>query len=64
MFQVVDRLVDLGDLGAWFYRTTTNRCLNKLKRERLLRSPVVQFFLRRRVSEPADPEALAVTDTP
>jgi RNA polymerase sigma-70 factor, ECF subfamily len=62
MFKVLDRLVDQADLGAWFYRTTTNRCLNKLKRERFLSSPVVQFFLRRPAGESSDanPEAAVI----
>jgi RNA polymerase sigma-70 factor (ECF subfamily) len=60
VFKVMDRLSDHGDLGAWFYRTTTNRCLNKLKRERFLSSPVVRFLLGRRGGEPPDPEGAAI----
>jgi len=60
LFKVVERLVDHHDLSGWFYRTTTHRCLNKLKRERFLSSPIVQFLLRRRAAEPSDPEAAAI----
>jgi RNA polymerase sigma-70 factor (ECF subfamily) len=34
LFKHVDRLRDLDSLEGWFYRVTTNRCLNKLRRER------------------------------
>jgi RNA polymerase sigma-70 factor, ECF subfamily len=59
-FKIIDRLVDHDDLGGWFYRTTTNRCLNKLKRDRFVSSPIVQFFLRRPAAESSDPEAVVI----
>jgi RNA polymerase sigma-70 factor, ECF subfamily len=60
LFDVIGRLVERDDLGAWLYRATTNRCLNKLKRERFLSSPWLQFFFRRRAATPADPEVVAI----
>lgn len=60
LFKVVGRLADDGDLGGWFYRATTNRCLNQLKRERFVNSPVVRFVLRRPHGDRVDPESIAV----
>ena len=39
----IDRLHDEDELGGWFYRVTINRCLSKLKRDRLLQSLVTLF---------------------
>jgi RNA polymerase sigma-70 factor (ECF subfamily) len=60
LFEAIDELVDDDDLSGWFYRVTTNRCLNKLKRERFMSSPVVQFFLRRHRADLVDPESIAL----
>lgn len=53
---------EVDSIGAWLYRTTTNRCLTKLKRARFLESPAVRFFLGTRVREPATPEDLGLRD--
>jgi RNA polymerase sigma-70 factor (ECF subfamily) len=60
LFEVLDRLVDEDELAGWFYRVTTNRCLNKLKRERFMSSPLVQLFLGRHRAELVDPEKIAL----
>jgi len=60
LFEAIDRLVDDDELAGWFYRVTTNRCLNKLKRERLMSSPLVQFFLRSPGADLVDPETIAI----
>lgn len=39
----IDRLRDDDDLASWFYRVTTNQCLNRLKRDRL-RSSLMGLF--------------------
>jgi RNA polymerase sigma-70 factor, ECF subfamily len=41
------RLEDAGDLGGWFYRVTANRCLNELRRQRVLRALSTALFLAR-----------------
>lgn len=56
---VLDRLEDHAALDGWFYRVTTNRCLNRLRRERLRSAPAVRWLLGRRAPEPVDPERLA-----
>jgi RNA polymerase sigma-70 factor, ECF subfamily len=35
------------DLGGWFYRVTANRCLNELRRQRLLRALSTALFVAR-----------------
>ena len=36
LFDVIKGLRDLDDMEGWLYRATTNRCLNRLRRERFL----------------------------
>ena len=36
LIRYADELSDLDSLGGWLYRTTTNRCLNRLRKERFL----------------------------
>jgi len=60
LFDFVGRLEDLDDLGGWFYRVTTNRCLNRLKRQHLMTRPLVRFFLSGSRREPPDPERIAI----
>jgi RNA polymerase sigma-70 factor (ECF subfamily) len=59
LFEAIEGLDD-DDLSGWFYRVTTNRCLNKLKRERFMSSPLVQFFLGRHRANFVDPESIAL----
>lgn len=58
LFDVVDDLEVLEGLDSWFYRVTSNRCLNRLRRERLRNSGPVRWLLGRRAPEPIDPERL------
>ena len=58
LFDVVDELQALEGLESWFYRVTSNRCLNRLRRERLRNSGPVRWLLGRRTAEPLDPERL------
>jgi RNA polymerase sigma-70 factor (ECF subfamily) len=46
-------------LGGWFYRVTTNRCLNELRKENFLRSAPVRWLLGRAPNE-RTPEHVAI----
>lgn len=56
LFEVVDRLEDREGFEAWFYRVTSNRCLNRLRAERIRNSAPVRWLLGKRGREPEDPE--------
>ena len=61
LFDVVAELRDEGSPAAlepWFYRVTTNRCLNRLRAERLRDSAPVRWLLGRRAEDrnSRDPE--------
>jgi RNA polymerase sigma-70 factor (ECF subfamily) len=58
LFEVVDRLEDREGLEAWFYRVTSNRCLNRLRAERIRNSAPVRWLLGKRAQQPEDPENL------
>lgn len=58
LFDVLDRLEAREGLEAWFYRVTINRCLNRLRRERVRNAAPVRWLLRRGGQEPVDPERL------
>lgn len=60
VFDVVDRLDERDGLEPWFYRVTTNRCLNRLRRERVRQAAPVRWLLGERTRKPVDPERLAV----
>ena len=47
---------------AWFYRVTTNRCINRLRRERFLGLAPVRWLLGERVPRPLDPETMGITE--
>ncbi|HKQ71453.1 MAG TPA: sigma-70 family RNA polymerase sigma factor, partial [Polyangiaceae bacterium] len=59
-FRTIGGLVDHEALGGWFYRVTTRRCLNKLKRERWMSLPAVRFLLQRPIESATDPERQAI----
>lgn len=54
LLRAVDRLRDEDDLGGWFYRVTTNRCLSHLQRDRVRRSLLSMIPFRG--TAPSDPE--------
>lgn len=56
LFDVVDRLSERDGLEGWFYRVTTNRCLNRLRRERVRNAAPVRWLLGDRAPVPVDPE--------
>ena len=58
LFDVVHRLEERTGLEAWFYRVTINRCLNRLRRERVRNAAPVRWLLGKSSKEPVDPERL------
>ena len=55
------RLATMDNPGGWIYRATTSRCLNRLKRDRYLHSPVVRWALGQRQRPQSSPEILGAT---
>lgn len=60
LFDVSGGLRDLDDMEGWLYRATTNRCLNRLRRDRFLALAPVRWLLGEQQREPEVPEALAI----
>ena len=58
LFDVIDRLSETETLEPWFYRVTINRCLNRLRRQRVRGSAPVRWLLGDRQTRPVDPERL------
>lgn len=52
------RLALMESAGGWIYRATTSRCLNRLRRDRFLRTPVVRWALELREVPVPSPEVL------
>lgn len=59
LFDVIDRLQEGEGLEGWFYRVTSNRCLNRLRRERVRSAAPVRWLLGEKARPPVDPERLA-----
>jgi RNA polymerase sigma-70 factor (ECF subfamily) len=53
-----DRLAEMDQPGGWIYRATTSRCLNRLRRDRWLASPLVRWMLAQPARPADDPERL------
>lgn len=60
LFGAIGRLCAGDGLEGWFYRVTTNRCLNRLRRERVRNAAPVRWVLGERAQPPIDPERHAV----
>jgi RNA polymerase sigma-70 factor (ECF subfamily) len=60
LMKALPTLSEHGDLEGWLYRATTNRCFNRLRRERLLTLAPVRWLLGERQPEPRPPDALAI----
>jgi RNA polymerase sigma-70 factor (ECF subfamily) len=58
LFDVIERLEEGDGLEGWFYRVTTNRCLNRLRRERVRNAAPVRWLLGEKARPPVDPERL------
>ncbi|MCA9707914.1 MAG: sigma-70 family RNA polymerase sigma factor [Myxococcales bacterium] len=58
LFDVIDRLEEGDGLEGWFYRVTSNRCLNRLRRERVRNAAPVRWLLGQKARPPVDPERL------
>lgn len=56
LFDVLAQLEDDRAMEPWFYRVTTNRCLNRLRSERLRNSAPVRWLLGRRSEDGRNPE--------
>lgn len=56
---VLERLDEREGLEPWLYRVTTNRCLNRLRRERVREAAPVRWLLGAKTKDPVDPERLA-----
>jgi RNA polymerase sigma-70 factor (ECF subfamily) len=59
LFDVIDRLDERDGLEPWFYRVTTNRCLNRLRSRRVRQSAPIRWLLGDKAPAPVDPERLA-----
>ncbi|WP_437597467.1 RNA polymerase sigma factor [Sorangium sp. So ce590] len=60
LFKALPILTDLDDLEGWLYRATTNRCFNRLRRERFLALAPVRWLLGEHQQEPRPPDVLAI----
>jgi len=60
LFKHVRHVNALDEPRGWFYRVTTNLCLNRLRRERYLNRPVVRWLLRQSFDH-RDPEQIGLT---
>jgi RNA polymerase sigma-70 factor (ECF subfamily) len=60
LHKALPALTDLDDLAGWLYRATTNRCMNRLRRERFLALAPVRWLLGERQAEPPVPESVAI----
>jgi len=55
-------LEGVDNVAAWLYRAATNASLNRLARERFLRSAPVRWLLVHRTPQPPDLEAMGIAD--
>ncbi|MEM7153665.1 MAG: sigma-70 family RNA polymerase sigma factor [Myxococcota bacterium] len=58
LFDAIDRLDERDGLEGWFYRVTSNYCLNRLRRQRVRNAAPVRWLLGEKVRPPVDPERL------
>jgi len=57
-----ERGTEIHNPRGWLSRTTTNRCITKLRRARFLEAPGVRTLLGIRARQPATPEELGIVD--
>lgn len=58
LFDALHRLDEREGLEPWFYRVTINRCLNRLRRERVRDAVPLRWLLGPSERQPVDPERL------
>ncbi len=58
LFDVIDEIQERDGTQPWFYRVTTNRCLNRLRAERLRNAAPVRWILGWRKHDDRDLERL------
>ena len=59
-FKHARRVNDMDNAAGWFYRVTTNLCLNRLRRDKFLGAAPVRLFLQQSQPKPPTPEALGL----
>jgi len=60
VFDKPEVLEGVTNVAAWLYRTATNACLNRLQRERFVRSTPIRWLLTNKAPAPRDPEGLGI----
>jgi RNA polymerase sigma-70 factor (ECF subfamily) len=60
LFRMPKTLHDHESLSGWFYRVTTNRCLNKLRNDRLRQATPLGWLLGKRTPYERTPEVIAM----
>lgn len=59
-FAHIDELAEAQNQGAWLYRVTSRRCLNRLRGQKLRASAPVRWALQDRQRSPNTPEELGI----
>lgn len=60
LFKHARRVNEMDNVAGWFYRVTTNLCLNRLRRDKFLGALPVRVFLQQSQPKPPTPEALGL----
>ncbi|TPV94798.1 MAG: sigma-70 family RNA polymerase sigma factor [Myxococcales bacterium FL481] len=60
LFKHARRVNEMENVAGWFYRVTTNLCLNRLRRDKFLGSLPMRAFLEQSQPKPPSPEALGL----
>lgn len=60
LYKQLDRDEPIDNIEGWLYRTTTNRGLSRLRRDRFLDAAPIRLLLGSRQRSPATPEELGV----
>src|SRR5262249_21230453 len=60
LFRSPKTLYDHESLSGWFYRVTTNRCLNRLRADAVRQSAPVKWFVGRKPLHEGTPEVIAM----
>ncbi|MEE9385647.1 MAG: sigma-70 family RNA polymerase sigma factor [Nannocystaceae bacterium] len=60
LFKHARRVNEMENVAGWFYRVTTNLCLNRLRRDRFLTAAPIRLFLQQSRTRPPTPEELGL----